>query len=85
MLAGGSRGGFSASLAEEGPGVAHRAPRWGLNGRVRSIKRKFRRGRRKAGAAGKGGRVMTLEMLVMWVVVGLVAGWLAGIVMKGGG
>ncbi len=28
---------------------------------------------------------MTLEMLVMWVVVGLVAGWLAGIVMKGGG
>jgi len=28
---------------------------------------------------------MTLEMLVMWAVVGLVAGWLAGIVMKGGG
>ena len=28
---------------------------------------------------------MTLEMLVMWMVVGLVAGWLAGIVMKGGG
>ena len=28
---------------------------------------------------------MTLEILVMWVVVGLVAGWLAGIVMKGGG
>lgn len=28
---------------------------------------------------------MTLEMLVMWIVVGLVAGWLAGIVMKGGG
>ena len=24
-------------------------------------------------------------MLVMWVVVGLVAGWLAGFVMKGGG
>jgi uncharacterized membrane protein YeaQ/YmgE (transglycosylase-associated protein family) len=28
---------------------------------------------------------MTLEILVMWMVVGLVAGWLAGIVMKGGG
>lgn len=27
---------------------------------------------------------MNLEMLVMWVVVGLVAGWLAGFVMKGG-
>ena len=28
---------------------------------------------------------MNLEMLVMWIVVGLVAGCLAGIVMKGGG
>lgn len=28
---------------------------------------------------------MTLEMLMMWVVVGLATGWLAGIVMKGGG
>jgi uncharacterized membrane protein YeaQ/YmgE (transglycosylase-associated protein family) len=28
---------------------------------------------------------MTLEMFVMWVVVGLMAGWLARIVMKGGG
>ena len=28
---------------------------------------------------------MTLEMLVMWMVVGLVAGWLAGLAMKGGG
>jgi hypothetical protein len=28
---------------------------------------------------------MNTEMLVMWVVVGLVAGWLAGFVMKGGG
>ena len=28
---------------------------------------------------------MNLEMFVMWVVVGLMAGWLAGIVMKGGG
>ncbi len=28
---------------------------------------------------------MTLEMFAMWVLVGLLAGWLAGFVMKGGG
>jgi uncharacterized membrane protein YeaQ/YmgE (transglycosylase-associated protein family) len=28
---------------------------------------------------------MDLGMFAMWVLVGLVAGWLAGIVMKGGG
>ncbi len=28
---------------------------------------------------------MLLEMWGMWVVVGLMAGWLAGIVMRGGG
>lgn len=28
---------------------------------------------------------MNLGMFVMWIVVGLVAGWLAGFVMKGGG
>lgn len=28
---------------------------------------------------------MDLELLAMWVVVGLLAGWLAGFVMKGGG
>jgi uncharacterized membrane protein YeaQ/YmgE (transglycosylase-associated protein family) len=28
---------------------------------------------------------MDFRMFVMWVVVGLVAGWLAGFVMKGGG
>ena len=28
---------------------------------------------------------MTLELFVMWVLVGLLAGWLAGVVMKGGG
>jgi uncharacterized membrane protein YeaQ/YmgE (transglycosylase-associated protein family) len=28
---------------------------------------------------------MNLEMFVMWVVVGLMAGWLARIVMNGGG
>jgi uncharacterized membrane protein YeaQ/YmgE (transglycosylase-associated protein family) len=28
---------------------------------------------------------MTLQMFAMWVVVGLMAGWLAGFVMKSGG
>ena len=28
---------------------------------------------------------MTLQMFAMWVVVGLVAGWLVGFVMKSGG
>jgi uncharacterized membrane protein YeaQ/YmgE (transglycosylase-associated protein family) len=28
---------------------------------------------------------MTLELVVMWVVVGLLAGWVAGYVMKDGG
>jgi len=28
---------------------------------------------------------MNLEMVATWVLVGLIAGWLAGIVMKGGG
>jgi uncharacterized membrane protein YeaQ/YmgE (transglycosylase-associated protein family) len=28
---------------------------------------------------------MTLELFVMWVLVGLVAGWLAGYAMKSGG
>jgi uncharacterized membrane protein YeaQ/YmgE (transglycosylase-associated protein family) len=28
---------------------------------------------------------MNLDMLAVWVLVGLVAGWLAGFVMKGGG
>ena len=53
---------------------------------VRSLKRDIEGGSRKAGASGEeGGRVMNLEMFVMWVVVGLMGGWLAGIVMKGGG
>ena len=34
---------------------------------------------------GEGGRIMELGMFVSWVVVGLLAGWLAGIVMKDGG
>ena len=28
---------------------------------------------------------MTVELFAMWVLVGLLAGWLAGVVMKGGG
>jgi uncharacterized membrane protein YeaQ/YmgE (transglycosylase-associated protein family) len=28
---------------------------------------------------------MTLELFLMWVLVGLLAGWLAGFVMRGGG
>jgi uncharacterized membrane protein YeaQ/YmgE (transglycosylase-associated protein family) len=36
-------------------------------------------------ASGEGGRIMEFGMFVSWVVVGLLAGWLAGIVMKGGG
>jgi uncharacterized membrane protein YeaQ/YmgE (transglycosylase-associated protein family) len=36
-------------------------------------------------APEEGGRIMEFGMLVSWVVVGLLAGWLAGIVMKGGG
>jgi len=28
---------------------------------------------------------MTLQMFAMWVLVGLLAGWLAGFVMRGGG
>src|SRR5882672_4715697 len=36
-------------------------------------------------APGEGGRIMEFGMFVSWVVVGLLAGWLAGFVMKGGG
>ena len=28
---------------------------------------------------------MSLESLVIWLLIGLIAGWLAGVVMKGGG
>jgi uncharacterized membrane protein YeaQ/YmgE (transglycosylase-associated protein family) len=34
---------------------------------------------------GEGGRIMEFGMFVSWMVVGLLAGWLAGVVMKGGG
>jgi uncharacterized membrane protein YeaQ/YmgE (transglycosylase-associated protein family) len=33
----------------------------------------------------EGGEIMEFAMSVSWVVVGLLAGWLAGIVMKDGG
>jgi uncharacterized membrane protein YeaQ/YmgE (transglycosylase-associated protein family) len=36
-------------------------------------------------APEEGGRIMEFGMFVSWVVVGLLAGGLAGIVMKGGG
>src|SRR6266566_8757356 len=36
-------------------------------------------------APEEGGRIMEFAMSVSWVVVGLLAGWLAGIVMKDGG
>src|SRR5207244_8009515 len=36
-------------------------------------------------APEEGGRIMEFGMFVSWVVVGLLAGWLAGIVMKDGG
>src|SRR6266705_5726940 len=36
-------------------------------------------------APEEGGRIMEFGMFVSWVVVGLLAGWLARIVMKGGG
>ncbi len=28
---------------------------------------------------------MTAETLLIWIIVGLIAGWLAGVVMRGGG
>src|SRR5512146_1651356 len=43
------------------------------------------RGGWNAGSAGGGGTAMTLELVVMWVVVGLLAGWVAGYIMKDGG
>src|SRR5713101_2473052 len=39
----------------------------------------------RAGAPGQGGRVTHFEMFWASVLVGMMAGWLAGIVMKGGG
>jgi uncharacterized membrane protein YeaQ/YmgE (transglycosylase-associated protein family) len=36
-------------------------------------------------APEEGGRIMEFAMSVSWVIVGLLAGWLAGIVMKDGG
>jgi uncharacterized membrane protein YeaQ/YmgE (transglycosylase-associated protein family) len=34
---------------------------------------------------GEGGRIMEFGMVVSWVIVGLLAGWLVGFVMPGGG
>jgi uncharacterized membrane protein YeaQ/YmgE (transglycosylase-associated protein family) len=32
-----------------------------------------------------GGMVMTIEALIIWLVIGAVAGWLAGLIMEGYG
>src|SRR3989454_10566071 len=50
-------------------------------------RRESRKGRRRPTlpAPGEGGRIMEFGMFVSWVVVGLLAGWLAGFVMEGGG
>jgi uncharacterized membrane protein YeaQ/YmgE (transglycosylase-associated protein family) len=37
------------------------------------------------GAAGEGGRTMTLQLIMMWVLVGLSAGWLSRYLIKDGG
>ena len=33
----------------------------------------------------EGGNIMTVEALIIWIVVGIVAGWLASLVVRGGG
>src|SRR5712691_11609632 len=53
----------------------------------RSSRAAIAQGRRRPTllAPREGGRIMELGMFVSWVVVGLLAGSLAGFVMKGGG
>jgi uncharacterized membrane protein YeaQ/YmgE (transglycosylase-associated protein family) len=34
---------------------------------------------------GKSGKTMNAKALIIWLIVGAVAGWLAGLVVKGGG
>jgi uncharacterized membrane protein YeaQ/YmgE (transglycosylase-associated protein family) len=36
-------------------------------------------------AAVTGRENMTIESLIIWLIIGAIAGWLAGMVMKGGG
>jgi uncharacterized membrane protein YeaQ/YmgE (transglycosylase-associated protein family) len=36
-------------------------------------------------SADRGGTVMTIEALIIWLVIGAVAGWLAGLIVKGYG
>jgi len=36
-------------------------------------------------SADRGGMVMTIEALIIWLVIGAVAGWLAGLIVKGYG
>jgi uncharacterized membrane protein YeaQ/YmgE (transglycosylase-associated protein family) len=44
--------------------------------------------KRASGGAGPGGQkggIMDPQSLIIWLIIGAVAGWLAGMVMKGGG
>jgi uncharacterized membrane protein YeaQ/YmgE (transglycosylase-associated protein family) len=36
-------------------------------------------------SGGNGGKTMNAKTIIIWLIVGAVAGWLAGIVVKGGG
>jgi uncharacterized membrane protein YeaQ/YmgE (transglycosylase-associated protein family) len=37
------------------------------------------------GSLGYGEDIMTLEGLIIWLIIGAIAGWLAGLLVKGGG
>jgi uncharacterized membrane protein YeaQ/YmgE (transglycosylase-associated protein family) len=43
------------------------------------------RGALGRGRRGNSGGIMTIESIVIWVIVGAIAGWLAGLVVKGSG
>jgi uncharacterized membrane protein YeaQ/YmgE (transglycosylase-associated protein family) len=34
---------------------------------------------------GKRGKAMDIQSIIIWIIVGAIAGWLAGLVVKGGG
>src|SRR5262245_43897601 len=37
------------------------------------------------GKATRGGKIMSLEALIIWLIVGALAGWIAGLIVKGYG
>jgi|SRR5579863_3353652 uncharacterized membrane protein YeaQ/YmgE (transglycosylase-associated protein family) len=41
--------------------------------------------RAKSGVAGETGGKMDPQSIIVWLIVGAIAGWLAGMVVKGGG